>query len=169
MSKGWSCFRAAHFILRQKSMFTDNNLETLAETLAPSAPMSVKPRILSTCVESHHQTIKMFRPTQASPLRLLKKDGINTCLTVGGERGQPWLHILGNSMQKALMLTSSPIFTGPSKNKQKNLIQSQINQCMLCLWEKYFILHEPWDASLNKRTEIFGFCRHKDCWLLVNN
>ena len=26
------------------------------------------------------------------------------------------------------------------------------NQCMLCLREKYFILHEPWDASLNKRT-----------------
>ena len=87
---------------------------------------------MSTCVESHHQTIKMFRPTQASPLRLLKKDGINTCLTVGGESRQPWLHILGNSMQKALMLTSSPIFTGPSKNKQLNLIQSQINVCSAC-------------------------------------
>ena len=43
------------------------------------------------------------------------------------------------------------------------------NQCFLCLYEKYFILWEPQDASLNKRTEIFSVCRHKECWLLVKN
>ena len=56
-----------------------------------------------------------------------------------------------------------------SIKKQTTKFNPVSNQCMLCLWEKYFILHEPWDASLNKRTEIFGFCRHKECWLLVNN
>ena len=43
------------------------------------------------------------------------------------------------------------------------------NQCFLCLYEKYFILWEPHDASLNRRTEIFSVCRHKECWLLVKN
>ena len=43
------------------------------------------------------------------------------------------------------------------------------SQCFLCLYEKYFILWEPQDATLNKRTEIFSVCRHKECWLLVKN
>ena len=43
------------------------------------------------------------------------------------------------------------------------------NQCFLCLYEKYFILWDRQDASLNKRTEIFSVCRHKECWLLVKN
>ena len=56
-----------------------------------------------------------------------------------------------------------------SIKKQTKPFNPVSNQCLLCLWEKYFILHEPWDASLNKRSEIFGFCRHKECWLLANN
>ena len=71
----------------------------------------------------------MLRLTQASPLRLLKKDGINTCLTVGGERVQPLLHILGNSKQRALMLTSLPIYIGPSKRMQHLSTLFQINVC----------------------------------------
>ena len=100
-------------------------------TLSPLFPNECKNKdVVYLCrVESHHQTIKMLRLTQASPLRLLKKDGINTCLTVGGERVQPLLHILGNSKQRALMLTSLPIYIGPSKRMQHLSTQFQINVC----------------------------------------
>ena len=33
--------------------------------------------------------------------------------------------------------------------------------CRLCLLEKYFILYNPKDATLNSRDEIFNSCRHK--------
>ena len=59
----------------------------------------------------------------------LKKDGINTCLIVGGERVQPLLHKLGNSKQRALMLTSLPIYIGPSKRMQHLSTLFQINVC----------------------------------------
>ena len=100
-------------------------------TLSPLFPNECKNKdVVYLCrVESHHQTIKMLRLTQASPLRLLKKDGINTCLTVGGERVQPLLHILGNSKQRALMLTSLPIYIGPSKRMQHLSTLFQINVC----------------------------------------
>ena len=42
------------------------------------------------------------------------------------------------------------------------------NICRLCLMEKYMILFEPADASLNQRSEFFTVCRHKEAWLLVN-
>ena len=42
------------------------------------------------------------------------------------------------------------------------------NICRLCLTEKYMILFEPVDASLNQRSEFFTTCRHKEAWLLVN-
>ena len=42
------------------------------------------------------------------------------------------------------------------------------NICRLCLSEKYMILFEPVDASLNQRSEFFTVCRHKEAWLLVN-
>ena len=33
--------------------------------------------------------------------------------------------------------------------------------CRLCLLEKYFILYNPKDATLNSRDELFNTCRHK--------
>ena len=42
------------------------------------------------------------------------------------------------------------------------------NICRLCLEEKFMILFEPADASLNQRSEFFTTCRHKEAWLLVN-
>ena len=33
--------------------------------------------------------------------------------------------------------------------------------CRLCLLEKYFILYNPKDATLNSRDEVFNSCRHK--------
>ena len=33
--------------------------------------------------------------------------------------------------------------------------------CRLCLLEKYFILYNPKDATLNSRDELFNSCRHK--------
>ena len=33
--------------------------------------------------------------------------------------------------------------------------------CKLCISEAYYILFEPGGASLNRRDEIFGFCKHK--------
>ena len=42
------------------------------------------------------------------------------------------------------------------------------NICRLCLEEKFRILFEPANASLNQRSEFFTTCRHKEDWLLVN-
>ena len=40
---------------------------------------------------------------------------------------------------------------------QKNLPK----KCRLCLLEKYFILYNPKDATLNSRDKLFNPCRHK--------
>ena len=39
--------------------------------------------------------------------------------------------------------------------------------CRLCLLEKYFILYGQ-KATLNKRTEIYGWCHHKSKYFLSN-
>ena len=39
--------------------------------------------------------------------------------------------------------------------------------CQLCIREKYHIIHKSDMATLNKRSEIFSFCRHKSDKLLV--
>ena len=38
--------------------------------------------------------------------------------------------------------------------------------CKLCTTEKYFIMFNPADASLNLRSEFFSHCRHKERHLL---
>ena len=38
--------------------------------------------------------------------------------------------------------------------------------CKLCTMEKYFIMFNPDDASLNLRSEFFSHCRHKERHLL---
>ena len=40
--------------------------------------------------------------------------------------------------------------------------------CELCLRELYYILYDKKKASLNKRNEFFGYCLHKDKFLLAN-
>ena len=40
-------------------------------------------------------------------------------------------------------------------------------QCMLCLKEKFYILKEPHEATLNQRSEFFCKCYHKEPQLLV--
>ena len=39
--------------------------------------------------------------------------------------------------------------------------------CRLCLLEKYFILYNPKDATLNSRDELFNICRHKRKYTLA--
>ena len=39
--------------------------------------------------------------------------------------------------------------------------------CRLCLLEKYFILYNPKDATLNSRDELFNTCRHKRNYTLA--
>ena len=38
--------------------------------------------------------------------------------------------------------------------------------CNLCTKEKYFIIFEPEEASLNKKEELYNFCLHKESQLL---
>ena len=40
-------------------------------------------------------------------------------------------------------------------------------RCKLCLMEKYLIMFNPADATLNLRSEFFSHCRHKERHLLV--
>ena len=39
--------------------------------------------------------------------------------------------------------------------------------CQLCLKEKFYILHYPDMANLNKRSETFSACMHKKSFLLI--
>ena len=39
-------------------------------------------------------------------------------------------------------------------------------KCRLCLKEVYYILFKPETASLNSRSEVFGWCNHKKQWSL---
>ena len=41
------------------------------------------------------------------------------------------------------------------------------NRCDLCLKEKYYIMYHPEYASLNLRSELYGYCRHKESHLLL--
>ena len=41
------------------------------------------------------------------------------------------------------------------------------NRCDLCLKEKYYIMYHPEFASLNLRSELYGYCRHKESHLLL--
>ena len=39
--------------------------------------------------------------------------------------------------------------------------------CQLCLKEKFYILHHPEMATLNKRSELFSACVHKKLFLMI--
>ena len=41
-----------------------------------------------------------------------------------------------------------------------------IKKCILCLWEKYFIICEPEMATVNTRNELTPSCRHSENFLL---
>ena len=41
-------------------------------------------------------------------------------------------------------------------------------KCRLCLKEVFYILFKPETASLNCRSEVFGWCPHKKQWGLDN-
>ena len=43
------------------------------------------------------------------------------------------------------------------------------NFCQLCCMEKYLIMINPDDATLNLRSEFFAHCRHKDRHLLAKS
>ena len=43
------------------------------------------------------------------------------------------------------------------------------NFCLLCNVEKTFIIYNPEISSLNSRNELFGFCFHKERYLLLNS
>ena len=41
-------------------------------------------------------------------------------------------------------------------------------KCLLCIKEKYHIIHHPDGSSLNLRSELFSTCRHRTSKLLCN-
>ena len=42
-------------------------------------------------------------------------------------------------------------------------------RCRLCLKEVFFILFKPETASLNARSEVFGWCKHRKQWTLAES
>ena len=52
---------------------------------------------------------------------------------------------------------------------QKRHFSPVENFCMLCNVEKGFILYHPEFSSLNLRNELYGFCFHKEKYLLINS
>ena len=41
--------------------------------------------------------------------------------------------------------------------------------CRLCMKEVFYILYKPETASLNKKNEVFGWCKHRQHWTLQNS
>ena len=39
--------------------------------------------------------------------------------------------------------------------------------CRLCMKEVFYILYKPETASLNKKNEVFGWCKHRQHWTPV--
>ena len=52
---------------------------------------------------------------------------------------------------------------------QKKHFSPVANFCLLCNVEKVYILYHPEFASLNLRNELYGFCKHKEKYLLLNS
>ena len=52
------------------------------------------------------------------------------------------------------------------KKEVKSAYNPVTNFCKLCTMEKYFILFDSDDATLNLRSEFFSHCRHKEKHLL---
>ena len=51
---------------------------------------------------------------------------------------------------------------------QKPHFNPVANFCMLCNVEKVFILYHPEFSTLNLRNELYGWCKHKEGYLLMN-
>ena len=52
---------------------------------------------------------------------------------------------------------------------QKKHFSPVANFCLLCNVEKVYILYHPEFASLNLRNELYGYCFHKERYLLLNS
>ena len=52
---------------------------------------------------------------------------------------------------------------------QKEHFSPVTNFCRLCNEEKVFIIYHPEISTINLRNELYGWCKHKDKYLLINN
>ena len=73
-------------------------------------------------------------------------------------------HYVGN-----LFFNNIPHTLNWSILAQKRHFSPVQNFCMLCNVEKTLIIYNPELTSLNFRNELFGFCFHKDKYLLLNS
>ena len=68
-----------------------------------------------------------------------------------------------------LFLNNIPYTLNWTILSQKRHFSPVSNFCMLCNVEKAFIIYNPEISSLNSRNELFGFCFHKERYLLLNS
>ena len=52
---------------------------------------------------------------------------------------------------------------------QKPHFNPVANFCMLCNVEKVFIIYHPDLSTINLRNELYGWCPHKEGFLLINS
>ena len=52
--------------------------------------------------------------------------------------------------------------------EKANAYSNNTKRCMLCICEKYHIIYNHQQATLNKRTEILNTCRHSRKYLLTH-
>ena len=67
-----------------------------------------------------------------------------------------------------LFLNNIPHTLNWSILAQKPHFNPVANFCMLCNVEKVFILYHPEFSTLNLRNELYGWCKHKEGYLLMN-
>ena len=79
------------------------------------------------------------------------------------DRGSRLSHYIGD-----LFLNNIPHTLNWSILAQKPHFNPVANFCMLCNVEKVFILYHPEFSTLNLRNELYGWCKHKEGYLLMN-
>ena len=104
---------------------------------------------------------------------------IGSCSTTMRERYQNHKSDFNNINRKTSSTLAEKIWEMKEKNEEFNInweiLESAVsykpgaNRCHLCLREIYLITFKKQDRTrLNKRSEFWGFCRHRRKWKLKN-
>ena len=100
-------------------------------------------------VKGHHQDIKNYNPSDPDK----HKSGTRLSRHIGELKEQNVHYRLNWKIIRETKTAYNPA----------------TNFCKLCTMEKYFIMFNPDDATLNQRSEFFSHCRHKEQHLLTKS
>ena len=137
----------------------------------PDCPVPGKCTIKDVCYkcevkrEDNHQCENYTGQTSRAVKRRIKEHlGDARKFTPQKPVGSRLSHYIGN-----LIFTDTPYTLNWSILAQKRHFSPVQNFCMLCNVEKELIIYHPEFSSLNLKNELYGYCSHKEKYLLINS